>query len=112
MFSTYSVTVYAPEREVTRDRLGNVEFAYGEGTTCDGVLVAPSTTSDLEAERPDGVTRRMQLHFPKTWTSSLRGCLIEVGGQMWRVVGDPWPYMPENTPGEWWLPVDVELNNG
>ena len=112
MFATYSVTVYQPSELSSRDRFGNADVQFSDGTECDGVLVAPSSTSDLEAERPDGVMRRLQLHFPKTWTTSLRGCYVEVGGDVFRVIGDPWPYMPENTPGDWWLPVEVELANG
>lgn len=110
MFATQTVRVYRPTASGT-DRFNNAVETFDSGTDVD-VLVAPTTTNDLDADRPDGVARRMQLHFPKTWTSSLRGCEVGIGGKRWRVVGDPWPYMAANTPGEFWMPVDVELANG
>ena len=51
----------------------------------------------------------------KTWTTSLRGCEI-VFGDAWsgryRVIGDPAPYIEANTPGDWWMPVQVVRCDG
>lgn len=80
--------------------------------TVDNVLMHPSTTDDLEASRPDGVQIDVTFHFPKTYTASLRGCRIQVGEHEYRVVGDPQPYMEQNTPGSWNRTVGAEAVYG
>ena len=72
------------------------------------VVVAPGTTADLDASRPEGTSVVMTLHFPKSYTDSLRGCRVRVRGVEYSVVGDPQPYMAENTPGPYNRPVEVE----
>lgn len=76
------------------------------------VVVAPGATSSLGAERPEGVSVAMTLHFPKTYRESLRGCRVRVRGTVYRVVGDPQPYTEENTPGLYNRPVEVEAVHG
>lgn len=44
------------------------------------VLPQPGATTDLDASRPNGVTVSMTFHFPKTYTASLRDCLIRLEG--------------------------------
>lgn len=74
------------------------------------VLSAPGKTSDLEASRPYGVKVSFTLHFPKTYTKSLKGCRIVLRGRMLRVVGDPQPYMC--APGPYDRPVEAEAIDG
>lgn len=76
------------------------------------VLPQPGATSDLEASRPNGVTVSMTFHFPKTYTASLRGCMIMYGGREYTVIGDPQPYLDENCPGEWNRPVECGVCDG
>ena len=70
------------------------------------VLVAPKTTQDLNGSlRLAGDTSAVELHFPKTFTGSLAGALVEVRGVQYQVDGAPIPYTEANTPLAWWLPV-------
>lgn len=97
------------------DRLGNPTVTYGTPVTVENVLVAPSTTNDMEAARPEGVTVAYTLHFPKTFTGSLEGCLVTLPapwGGTYRVVGDPMPYIDVDTPTPWDRQVDVEAAHG
>ena len=114
MFATVSATVYAPVFG-NADRLGNKTQTFDDGTSVDGLLVSPSSTEDLPAERTEGDSATLTVHFPKTWTTSLRGCEI-VFGDAWsgryRVIGDPAPYIEANTPGDWWMPVQVVRCDG
>ena len=115
MFATISGVVYSPIRG-TKDRLGNPVRSFDDGTAVSGLLVSPGGTDDLEAARPDGVSVDLTAHFPKTWTSDLRGCELELAapydGIRWRVIGEPKPYMDDNTPGEWYMPVELVRANG
>lgn len=79
----------------------------------DNVLIAPVSDKDLSGSiRPDGIEVALVLHFPKTYTTSLRGTRIKLDGQTYAVIGDPVGYMPENTPGPWNRPVQVERIEG
>lgn len=80
--------------------------------TVDNVLVHPGSTTDLEVSRPEGVQIDMTFHFPKTYTASLRGCRIRFNAHEYRVVGDPQPYMEQNTPGSWNRTVGAEAVYG
>ncbi len=77
------------------------------------VLVCPGSTSDVIGSiRPDGAEVTYTLHFPKTFSGSLRGCRISVRGEWFSVIGDPKPYTLENCPTEWCMPVEVGVVNG
>jgi hypothetical protein len=78
------------------------------------VLVAPGPRADIsDAMRPVGTVVEWNLHFPKSWSGSLRGARISVrGGVPCGVVGDPQPFTLENTPTRWWLPVEVSRADG
>lgn len=107
------VTVKSPTQGQP-DRFGNATYAY-TSKTVDDVLVAPGATSDLEASRPEGVTVAYTLHFPKTFTGSLEGCIVTLPAPWagdYRVVGDPHPYIDANTPTKWHIPVEVEAAHG
>lgn len=103
---------------VRREQVGTLpgntpEYAEVE-TTVENVLVAPGARADVfDAERPDGTTVVFNLHFPKTFSGSLRNASVKVrGGEPLAVIGDPQPYTGANTPGDWHMPVEVERVDG
>lgn len=67
----------------------------------ENVLVAPASTSDLGTDRPEGDRTEIELHFPRAYASSLRGCKVQWRGHDWLVQGDPQPYAAALTPGDW-----------
>ncbi|MGO1319928.1 MAG: hypothetical protein ACTII7_07775 [Galactobacter sp.] len=107
-------TVTVLTRERTGTLPGNTPEYTDVETTVDNVLVAPGALSDVTGSiRPDGVKVAWELHFPKTFTGSLRGARVKVrGGPAVPVVGDPHPYTDANTPGAWNRPVRLELVKG
>ena len=111
MISGRTVTVLTPTVGDV-DRFGEPVEGRPTETTVDNVLIVPGATADLEASRPDGVTVALTLHFPKTYSGNLRGCNVVVDGEMYRVIGGPKPYMDENTPTQWHMPVEVEAVHG
>ena len=74
-------------RSGANDEFGNESAEYGWAQTVRNVLVAPSSSQDLGAERPDGDATVMTFHFPKTYIGSLKGCLIWWRGSGWEVIG-------------------------
>nr|DAK28675.1 MAG TPA: hypothetical protein [Caudoviricetes sp.] len=80
--------------------------------TLRNVLVAPYSSQDLGAERPDGDATVMTFHFPKTYIGRLKGCLIGWSARWWEVIGDPQPYSKDSTPGMWNRPVQARLVEG
>lgn len=81
--------------------------------TVENVLVQPGACSDVEASnRPDGVSVKYTLHFPKTFDQDLEGAEVEVRGIWLKVIGRPDHYTAGNTPTAWWMPVEVGTVNG
>lgn len=80
----------------------------------ENVLVSQGARTDIpDTARPEGVVVAWTLHFPKPYAQSLRGARIRVrGGAPCKVIGDPQPYTDENTPGPWWMPVEVSRADG
>lgn len=76
------------------------------------VLVCPGSTSELGVERPNGVIVEYTLHFPKTYTASLKDCIITIRENDYKVIGDPKPYTNANTPGAWNREVEVSRVDG
>lgn len=112
MFSlipTEAVAVIRPT--VERDDLGEPleAGASREEVRC---VVCPGSTSDLGAERPNGVRIAYTLHFPKTYKGDLRGCSVEVRGIRYDVVGDPQRTAEAATPGPWNMAVEVARADG
>lgn len=98
-----------------RDSFGNDVESYSDGVDVDNVLVGPGACADLDPSRPEGVKVALTLHFPKTWSGDLRGAKISLTGEYggeYRVVGSPHPYISENTPTSWHMPVEVECVDG
>lgn len=83
--------------------------ASSEAVRC---VVCPGATSDLGAERPNGVRIAYTLHFPKTYRGDLRGCSVEVRGEVFDVVGDPMRTAEAATPGPWNMAVEVARADG
>lgn len=113
MIKGVTVTVKAPTSSDV-DRFGNAVYTFAESTV-DNVLVSPGMTADLEAARPEGVTVAFTLHFPKTFTGDLQGCLIVLPAPWagtYKVVGAPGQYIDANTPTNWHMPVEVERSDG
>lgn len=75
-------------------------------------IVCPGSTSDLGAERPNGVRIAYTLHFPKDYEGDLRGCSIEVRGVRYNVVGDPQRTTDAATPGNYNMAVEVTRADG
>ena len=122
MIKGVSVTVKTPKQVMTNttpkvpvlDRFGNATYTYTSQTVAN-VLVAPGSTRDLDASRPKGVTVAYTLHFPKSYTDSLEGCIITLPSPWagdYRVIGDPRCYIDEDTPTPWHTPVEVEAAHG
>lgn len=84
-----------------------------ETQTVDNVLVQPGACADVvESNRPSGVSVKYTLHFPKTFEGDLEGAEVEVRGNWYKVIGRPDHYTLENTPTDWWMPVEVGTVNG
>lgn len=105
-------TVTVIRREVERDELGEPSSAKVTREAVGNVVVAPGSTSDLDASRPGGVTVSFTLCFPKSYGGELRGRTVEVRGTEYAVVGDPQRYAPENAPGDWNLTAEVTRTDG
>jgi hypothetical protein len=98
-----------------RDEMGEPVFATSTETV-GNVLVTPSNTDEMdETNRMFGVTCDLTLHFPKTYTAGLGGCdvvLPEPWAGEYRVLGEPVPYMAQNTPTPWNRAVKVARSDG
>lgn len=115
MWPTITATVYLRDW-TAKDRLGNHVERYLAPTQAH-VLVAPGSTNDLAASRPEGVRVDLTLHFTKRWANpqSLRGAKVELPAPWageFRVVGVPEAYMPSLVPGNLYLPVEVQAYDG
>ena len=115
MIKGVTVTVYSPVGTTGTDRFGEPIYGTPSATEVGNVLVSPGATENLEASRPDGVKVAYTLHFPKSFTASLRGCSVALPAPWagtYRVIGDPKPYIDANTPTKWHMPVEVEAVYG
>lgn len=108
-FKTEPVTVIT--REYTTDALGEVTETT-ETTSSADVLVCPVSTDDLSETRPDGDKIVYRLHFKKGWSVPLRGALVDVRGERFRVQGDPQVLTEENCPTPFNLKVSVVRADG
>ena len=99
-------------RSGAHDEFGNMRAEYNPAISVNNVLVAPTSSQDLGAERPGGDATIMTFHFPKTYIGQLKSCLIWWRGSWWEVIGDPRPYSKDSTPGVWNRPVQARLVEG
>lgn len=110
LLDTVTVTVARPVSGAP-DPFGQPTVTWEEETV-QGVLATPGTTSDLAADRPDGVSVDMTFHFPRGYARSLAGCRITHAGRTYSIIGDPQASMETLTPGAWSLTVETEAVNG
>lgn len=94
------------------DRLNNPERTYAEPVAVDNVVVVPATANDQSVQRPDGITVTYTLHFPRGYSSALRGAKVTVRGDEFYVSGSPAPYTESNVRGAWTMPVEVGRHDG
>lgn len=106
-----SVVVQRRESD-SNDSHGNPVYGDWQDEVVEDVLAQRGSTVDLDPERPEGVNVAMTFHFPKTYTAPLMGCRICYEGRVYNVIGDPQPYMDENTPSVWNRPVECEASDG
>lgn len=105
------VTVQRPV-EVGRDAF-NAPVVELEEEAVEDVLYARSADSDnVEGARTSGTLTKVTFYFPKAFTRPLRGCHVVLGGRRFAVVGDPLPYIEENTPGKWNYTVEAVEADG
>lgn len=112
--SDVAVTVLTPVA-AQPDRLGNPTYAEPVKTKVAGVLITPADTSSFGPDRPEGYRVDLTVHFPASYTDSLRGCSIELPSpwpSLVRVVGEPQPYDPALTPGQWNRAADCVVADG
>lgn len=107
-----TVTVLRPNPTGAADPFGAPVEGESVEEAVDGVLVTPGATADLDPSRPEGVRVAYTVHFPKGYDKSLRGCSVVIGGKVYRVIGDPKPYMADGTPGPWDMAAEVEVVDG
>ena len=107
-------TVYVrSDVESGTDPFGAPVIEAGALDEVSNVVVAPADPSDIaDSVRPDGVKVAYTLHFPKSFTGDLRGLMVKVRGEWFRVVGDPQRYTDENVPGQWNMAVKVARSDG
>lgn len=110
-FKGVTVTVYRPSDEV--DAHGNRVAQYTTETVTP-VLANPNATAEQrDAVQPYGARVSGVLAFPKTYTASLAGCLVEVPGWPGRfeVIGDPLPVV-HDCPTKWNRKVLIMRSDG
>lgn len=100
MIKGETVTVYRPGATLT-DAFGAPVKTW-TAETVENVVRHPAEAEDYtESNRPEGTIIGWVLHFPKTYTASLRECRVEVEGELYDIEGDPQAYMLVNTPTPW-----------
>ena len=105
----------ALRKSASRDSFGNELKDWDKAQDVSNVLIVPGKCEQLDATRPEGVKVALTLHFPKSWTSDLRGAKVTLTGRYagtYMVIGEPMPYMDANTPNDWDMPVEVEAVDG
>lgn len=96
---------------VDRDGIGEPDYGEPVRTEVPGCFVQPGSTSDMDASRPDGVAVAATVYM-RDPGFSLRGCLLEVRGRAYEVVGEPEPSTTANVPGGRNLQVEVTWADG
>lgn len=110
MLGTAECTVLRPV--VTQDEFGDSVVDYYEEEVVDDILIVPGACKELDGNRPEGVVVSYTIHFPYWYEKNLRGCAIVFEEEAFSVIGDPRPYMIDNTPGAWNRPVEVVRVDG
>lgn len=76
------------------DAYGNPEETSLDPVAIDDVLVAPDDAADdIEDGRPHGLESAISLYLPSSdGYPCMRGGAVEVGGELYDIVGDPVPW--------------------
>jgi hypothetical protein len=112
MIQGEQVTVRVRKKTGT-DSMNNPVWEWVDESTVDDVLVSPGSTDDLGGSiRPDGTEIVLTLHFPKSFTGSLRNRRVLVRGRELAIVGDPVQYSDANTPTRWHMPAQCKEVDG
>lgn len=121
-FRPVPCSIWLPHEEA-RDPYGNRRVSYTEEpdieTTCCYApgRYAPDTADEIDDDRPHGDRATVTFYLPKTVSARLRGARIAcpgagdpvVAGLTFDVVGDPFSYMRDSTPGDYsWSVEGVE----
>lgn len=121
---TLIVSRFGGSGRISRNEMGEIISVEDFEGILDDVLIVTGDTSDLTGSlRSEGDRTVYTLHFPKSFPEavkgipqeflkSLKGVRVRVRGEVFRVIGDPKPYMDVNTPTRWNMPVRVEAVNG
>ncbi len=100
MIKGETISVLRPSTN-SQDPFGAPVVEYSEESV-DNVVIHPADPSDYtDTNRPEGAIIQWVLHFPKTYTESLRECKVVVRGGTYDIEGDPMPFMDVNTPTPW-----------
>lgn len=94
------ISVFRPS-STTTDAFGAPVRIWTEEQVSDVVRHPADAQDYLDTNRSDGTIIAWVLHFPKTYTASLRGCQVEVEGERYDIEGDPQAFMLVNTPTHW-----------
>lgn len=109
LIPTEDVVILFPT--VMADDLGEPEFGEPERVRMPGCIVVPGPTSDMDASRPAGVTVDFTV-FLADPGRALRGCSLELRGDVFRVVGDPRNSTAAAVPGGRNLTLEVARSDG
>lgn len=103
------MTLYVRLRVKTgKDRLGNETWAYKPAQAVAGCMFAPSSSSNLDDERPEGVRISATAYFPRGWSDKLLKAHVSPNGDTWlEVVGEPMAYPSEMLPKA--FPFDCQI---
>lgn len=96
-----SITLLTPT--ITYDENKDEVMTWTETELSNVLFASPSTDQVDEAMRLYGVHAQYALHFPQTFTASLRGCKVyrPRDGLTYTIAGDPQPFPPELCPTSW-----------
>lgn len=96
-----------------KDGLNNPKYSEQTFTISD-CLVAPAS-EPLDRVESSALDRNMSIlrvHLPKSDSTSVENTSFNYGGRKWEVIGDPVPFMNENTPTMWNRYLRAESVNG
>lgn len=117
IFHGLTITIHLQEHTGELDEGGDPVTRYSPHTV-DNVLIAPATTGDIEAStREMGAETTITVMLPKTFTGqldtqTLQGAHLTYQKQKYEIIGNPTPYPPQFTPGNWNLIMKAKLVKG
>lgn len=103
------MTLYVRVRVKTgKDRYGNETYEYSEPIAVEGCMFAPSSSINLDDDRPEGTKVSAIAYFPRGWAQKLQKAQVSVDKETWfDVVGRPIAYPCEMLPKT--FPYDCQV---